>query len=167
MMMSDPATSKQTHGFQPGTSGNPSGRPRGSRNKATLAAETLLEGEAEALTRKAVELALQGDAVALRLCIERVYPAPKTRKLALDLPADVLADPSSAVAMIQRAVLAGEIDPDTGSKVLDVLTRRSSTADALAAATEHRVPPLAPSMEAWLEFAKPHCDANSGETADK
>ena len=43
------------------------GRPEGSRNKATLAAQTLLDGEAEALTRKVIDLALSGDITALRL----------------------------------------------------------------------------------------------------
>ena len=43
--------------FKPGRSGNPAGRPPRSRNKATETAELLLEGEAVALTRKAVELA--------------------------------------------------------------------------------------------------------------
>ena len=39
-------TVKQLHqGFKPGKSGNPSGRPHGSRNKATLALEALLDGE--------------------------------------------------------------------------------------------------------------------------
>jgi hypothetical protein len=47
--------------FQPGQSGNPAGRRRGSRNKATLAAATLLDGEALGLTRRAVEAALAGD----------------------------------------------------------------------------------------------------------
>jgi hypothetical protein len=46
--------------FAHGASGNPGGRPPGARNKAALAAEALLAGEAEALTRKAVELALSG-----------------------------------------------------------------------------------------------------------
>jgi hypothetical protein len=45
-----------------GVSGNPAGKPRGRRNPATVAAESLLEGEAEALTRKAIDLALDGDA---------------------------------------------------------------------------------------------------------
>ena len=54
-----------------------SGRPRGSRNKATLAIESLLEGQAEALTQTAVHKALEGDSIALRLCIERIAPAPK------------------------------------------------------------------------------------------
>ncbi|WP_346658170.1 DUF5681 domain-containing protein [Bradyrhizobium sp. 138] len=60
--------------FQPGQSGNPRGRPRGSRNRTTLAVEALLEGEAEALTRKAIELATGGDIQALRICLDRLCP---------------------------------------------------------------------------------------------
>ena len=41
---------KSSGQFAEGTSGNPSGRPAGSRNKATLLMEALLEGEAEQLT---------------------------------------------------------------------------------------------------------------------
>src|SRR6202035_5943222 len=52
--------------FRKGESGNPNGRPPGARNKATETAELLLDGEAAALTRKAVELALARDAMALR-----------------------------------------------------------------------------------------------------
>jgi hypothetical protein len=44
--------------FEPGQSGNPSGRPKGARNKATVVIEALLEDEAEALIRKVIELAL-------------------------------------------------------------------------------------------------------------
>jgi hypothetical protein len=47
--------------FEKGRSGNPGGRRRGSCNRATLAAASLLAGESEALTRKAVEMALGGD----------------------------------------------------------------------------------------------------------
>jgi hypothetical protein len=54
-----------------------SGRPKGSRNKATIAIESLLQGQAEALTQTVVTKALEGDGVALRLCIERIAPAPK------------------------------------------------------------------------------------------
>jgi len=46
-----------------------SGRPKGSRNKATIAIESLLKGQAEALTQTAVTVALEGDSVALRLCM--------------------------------------------------------------------------------------------------
>ena len=58
---------------------NPSGRPVGARNRTTLAAEALLDGEAEALIRKAVELGLQGDLIALRICLDRILPKRRER----------------------------------------------------------------------------------------
>jgi hypothetical protein len=80
---------KQRRGrpFTPGTSGNPSGRPKAARNRATVAAEAFLGGEAAALTRKAIDLALAGDVTALRLCLERLVPPRKDRLVAFDLPA--------------------------------------------------------------------------------
>ena len=73
--------------FKKGRSGNPAGRRTGSRNKATIAAAALLAGESEALTRKAVELALVGDPAALRLCIERILPPCRERTVKFALPA--------------------------------------------------------------------------------
>jgi Family of unknown function (DUF5681) len=63
--------------FKPGQSGNPAGKPKGARNRSTIAAETLLEGEAKALTRKAIELGLAGDTTALRLCLEGIVTSNK------------------------------------------------------------------------------------------
>jgi Family of unknown function (DUF5681) len=65
--------------FVKGQSGNPAGKPKGARNRSTIAAELLLEGEARALTRKAIELGLAGDTTALRLCLERLVPPRKDR----------------------------------------------------------------------------------------
>ena len=53
------------------------GRPRGSRNKASLAAQALLDGHSEALIKKCMHMAFSGDTTALRLCIERVLPTCK------------------------------------------------------------------------------------------
>ena len=98
--------------FQPGQSGNPAGRPKGARNRATVAAEALLAGEAEALTRKAVELALAGDVTALRLCLERVVPPRKDRAVAFDLPAVVKADDAAqALGAVLAAVADSTITP--------------------------------------------------------
>src|SRR5882724_1525083 len=72
--------------FEKGRSGNPLGRRVGCRNKTTIAAAALLAGEAESLTRKAVELALIGDPTALRLCIERVLPQCRERAVKFALP---------------------------------------------------------------------------------
>ena len=93
---------KQAGGFQKGVSGNPRGRPMGSRNNATLACEALLAGQAEALTQKAVEMALAGDTVALKLCLERIYPTRRDRAVRFPLPpitsARDAADIAAAVA---------------------------------------------------------------------
>src|SRR5450759_5359597 len=71
--------------FKKGTSGNPNGRPLGSRNRATLLAEQLLEGEAEQLTRQVINLAKKGNIHALRFCLERLIPVRKERSIEIDL----------------------------------------------------------------------------------
>ena len=65
--------------------GNP-GKPQGARHKATQAALALLDGQAEALTQKAVETALAGDTAALRLCLERIAPPRKDAPVTFALP---------------------------------------------------------------------------------
>ena len=61
------------------------GRPKGSRNKATIAIEGLLQGQAETFTQTAVKKALKGDSVALRLCLERIAPALKDKPVSFSL----------------------------------------------------------------------------------
>lgn len=91
--------------------GNP-GRPKGSRHKTTLAIQALLDGEGEALTRKAIDMALAGDTVALRLCLERLAPPPKDAPVRFQLPAMVrAADAAGAMAAILAEVASGEITP--------------------------------------------------------
>src|ERR671916_2787468 len=92
--------------FRPG---NPGRRP-GARNKATLAALALLEGEAEALTRKAVELAMAGDTVALKLVLDRLLP--KGRAIRLDLPLRTLGDLDQASETVREALAEGTITLD-------------------------------------------------------
>lgn len=92
--------------FQKGNAG----RPHGARHKATLAAEALLDGEAEALTRKAIERALEGDATALRLCLDRILPPRKERPLQVALPALASAsDAAAAMAAITESVARGDV----------------------------------------------------------
>src|SRR5689334_3084270 len=70
---------KQGGRFSKGQSGNPRGKPKGARHRSTLAAEALLDGEAEALTRKAIEMALAGESTALRLCLNRILSPRRER----------------------------------------------------------------------------------------
>ncbi len=67
------------------TTGN-AGRPKGARNRATQAVLALLEGEAEALSRKAVEMALAGHGVALRLCLDGIAPPQRQPRAVRDAP---------------------------------------------------------------------------------
>jgi hypothetical protein len=113
---------KQAGRFQKGQSGNPSGRPRGARNSATLAAEALLDGEAEALTRKAIELALAGDTVALRLCLERIYPPRKDRPVTFALPPITSArDAADISAAVAAAVSVGDITLGEAAEVAKLI----------------------------------------------
>src|SRR5207253_1263573 len=72
--------------WRKGKSGNISGRPIGARNRTTLAAEALLLGEAERLTHVCIKRALNGDGLALRLCLERIIPVRKDRLVYVELP---------------------------------------------------------------------------------
>ncbi len=93
------------------TAGN-SGRPKGSRNKATVAIESLLQGQADALTQTAVAKALEGDSMALRLCIERLAPAPRDNTVQFSIPPMITAnDASEAAGSVLRAVSDGELTP--------------------------------------------------------
>ena len=104
--------------FSPGESGNPNGKPKGSRNKVTLAVEALLEGDAEALTRKAIEKALDGDMVALRLCLDRIAPAKKDVPVTFALPAmKSAADAVTAAGAILKSVADGGLTPSEGTAI--------------------------------------------------
>jgi len=118
--------------FPKGQSGNPKGRPQGSRNKATIAALELLEGEAENLTRKAVTMALKGDTTALKLCIERLVPPRRELPLIVKLPVILNADdlPKLTAALIQ-AVSQGEITPGEATALSSLVTAHARSLEIM------------------------------------
>ena len=98
--------------FSKGHSGNPQGRRLGSRNKAAEVAELLLDSEAETLTRRAVELALDGQLGALRLCFDRIIPPRRQRAARLDLPrVSGIADLGDTMAAITTAAIEARSRP--------------------------------------------------------
>src|SRR3954462_620663 len=104
--------------FRPGQSGNPRGRPQGSRHRTTLAIDALLDGDAEKLTRKAVEMALAGDTVAMRLCLDRLAPVRKDRPVTFALPViETTADLPKASAALLEAVASGELTPSEAAEL--------------------------------------------------
>jgi hypothetical protein len=105
----------------------------GSCNKTTAAAAALLAGESEALTRKAVELALGGDPTAMRLCLERILPACRERTVNFALPPiESAADISAAMKAVTSALADGAITPGeatTIAAVVDTFVRAIETSD--------------------------------------
>ncbi len=98
--------------FAKGNSGNPKGRPPGARNKATLAAELLLDGEAEGLTRWAVERARAGSDLALKICLDRILAPRRERTVRFALPPiESAADLAAALRAVTAAVAEGALTP--------------------------------------------------------
>jgi hypothetical protein len=134
-MTADNTARKQRRGrpFSKGASGNPGGRPAGTRNKAILAMESLLDGEAEAITRVAVDKAKEGDATALRLCLERILPPRKDRPVSFSLPQlGTVTDAPAATAAIVAAVAAADITVTEGSelaRLVDTYVRAVEASD--------------------------------------
>jgi hypothetical protein len=128
-----PAELSRGRPFEPGRSGNPKGRRPSCRNRATIAAAALLEGEAEALTRKAVELALAGDPTAMRLCLERILSPCRERAVKFTLPSiESPADIASAMKAVTAALAAGVITPGEGqgiARIVDTFVRTIEASD--------------------------------------
>jgi hypothetical protein len=81
----------------------------------------LLDGEVEALTRKAVDLALSGDTVALRLCFERLAPPVKDKPISVSLPPLGDANASQIMSSVLSAMACGEITPSEAAAVAGVV----------------------------------------------
>ena len=113
-------------------SGN-SGRPRGARHKTTLAIQALLDGEGEALTRKAIDMALAGDTVALRLCLERLAPPRKDAPVRFELPPmEGAENAAAAMGAILASVANGDLTPSEATSLaglVDVYRKTLETAE--------------------------------------
>jgi hypothetical protein len=120
--MSESKNSKKTgHRFEPGNK-HGKGRPEGSRNSATIALQSLLEDEGEAITRKAIELAKEGDSTAMRLVLERLIPPTRERRVNLTLPkVTTVADITVAIGAVLEAVAHGELAPGEGQALTGLL----------------------------------------------
>lgn len=119
----EPRNNAETTRGRPFEPGNP-GRPKGARHRVTLAVEALLEGEAEALTRKAVDVALAGDVTALKLCLERIAPPRRDRAVEFAAPEiKTPADVPAALAAVFAAVAAGEVTPAEGLALAGIVEK--------------------------------------------
>jgi len=125
-------TAPGSHLFQKGRSGNPAGRQPGSRNRATIAAELLLEGEGEALTRRAIELALEGDTTALKLCLERILPQRRSRRVFFDLPPiERSEDLGKAIGSVMQGAASGQLFLDEAAALIGMMEARRKALETI------------------------------------
>ncbi|MGC4023899.1 MAG: DUF5681 domain-containing protein [Mesorhizobium sp.] len=113
---------EKPHLFKEGRSGNPNGRPRGSRNKAIAALEAIGEGEVHEIVQALIEKAKGGDAVAAKPILDRVWPVRKGARVEFDLPSVSEAkELPVAIAGVTEQVASGAISPDEGALIVSLL----------------------------------------------
>jgi Family of unknown function (DUF5681) len=118
--------------FTPGQSGNPAGRPLGSRNRKTLACEALFEAEAEEAVRNVIDRAKDGQPAAMRLCMERAVPTGRNRPLAIALPPIKRPeDAEAAVEVVTAELGAGNLTIQEASSLISLIDRTLQLAERI------------------------------------
>jgi hypothetical protein len=116
--------------FEPGQSGNPNGRPKGSRNRVTQAIEALIDGEGEAIGAKAVEMALGGDPSMLRALLRTLVPSRRDRIVEFELPkVETAADALAASSAVLAACSRGELSPNEASEIMALISTHVRTVE--------------------------------------
>jgi hypothetical protein len=141
-------TPKKVRGrpFKPGNSG----RPPGSKNKSTQFIEQLMDNEAERMTKKMIELALDGDARALQFCLDRMLPRRSGRPIDLQLPS--IEDPRdviAALAAIANAVSDGRLTAEEVGHLAQFVERYAK------AVNDYDLAPRIEALESQLKDLKP------------
>ncbi|MCH8240527.1 MAG: hypothetical protein IIB62_10860 [Proteobacteria bacterium] len=114
--------------FKKGKSGNPSGRPKGARNRLAVTVDELMQEDAAEIIKVALEKAKGGDAAFVRIVIDRILPPAKDRPVTFDLPEIKTADDAGAASgAILQAVSNGEVTPGEAGDLVRLLDSFSST----------------------------------------
>jgi len=125
-MSTQTTAGKQRRGrpFERGVSGNRAGRPSGSRNRATVIADAIDEKDGAEIVRAIVAKAKNGDTLAARLVLDRLWPAPKGRAVKFTMPP--LDDPTTSVLVahtaLMSAVSAGDLTIDEALALSQLLS---------------------------------------------
>ena len=130
----DNTAPKQARGrFKKGESGNPAGKPRGARNRVTLAVERLLEADAVNIAAVALQYAKAGDTTLIKAVLDRVAPARKEARIAIGLPPlETPQDAPAVIAALLAKVADGQIAPGEAQSIvglLEAFRRQSELAD--------------------------------------
>ncbi len=105
--------------FRPGKSGNPKGRPPGTLNKTTILARSLMEDQAEHISKKCINMALAGDFQAINLILAKLIPNARESPLSIRLtPPTSTKDIPRFTGDVLKKVGAGTLLPGQGEAIL-------------------------------------------------
>lgn len=119
--------------WRPGCSGNPKGRPRGSKNKRTVLGENF-EMQGAEVVAVVIEAAKSGDMTAAGLVLARLAPPLRAQSPTVQFELDRGLTLTEQAGQVIQAVAGGELSPDAGKMLLDSLAAYASmkTVDELA-----------------------------------
>ena len=118
--------------WKKGQSGNPTGKPAGVRNKATVMVQSIMERGAQEIAEAIVGLAKEGDLSAARLVLERLLPPAKERPISLALPGtDTAGGIAEAQQAILQAVAAGDLLLGEGTALSSIVEARRKAVETL------------------------------------
>ena len=108
----------QGHGWKPGQSGNPKGRPKGSGDVAQI--RSAIAARVPDLLEAMMQRALDGDVGAARLLLERTVAPLRATDMAqpINLPNGTLTDQGRAV---MAAVSSGELAASQGAALVGAI----------------------------------------------
>jgi hypothetical protein len=108
------------------------GRPKGSPNKTTAIWQGLAGQYGEAVQRKCLALALQGDPTAMRLCMERMVAPLRNPPVHLRLPSvDTQAGIAKAMNDVLQAAARGQITPEQAQTLANVVEMRRKALESV------------------------------------
>jgi hypothetical protein len=130
--------------FAKGVSGNPAGKPKGVRNRATALLEAIADEDLLAIVTKIVAKAKAGDLIAAKLILDRVAPAPKGRTVAIELPAIDEWNGTDACLSANRAIVlavaGGHLSPAEGLELLALVEAQRAAVEKLRPVAMGRQP---------------------------
>ena len=124
---------------QPSNNGNSSrfqlnnkhgkGRPQGSKNAVTIAAQHVLEEQAAVISEKAVEMALSGDRMMIQMIMSKILPTKKSIPVSLpDFPqVTSISDISLVTGYILQAIADGKLSPVDAQTISNCVARHTAS----------------------------------------
>lgn len=111
--------------FAKGVSGNPAGRPQGSRNRSTALRDLISDDQSEAILNTMIKAAMDGNLTAARYLLDRVAPASHSQSIMIDLPPiETVEAGAQAIDATLKAVGQGDITLNEAKEIIELIKDR-------------------------------------------